>query len=339
MKRFAAPLFLLGLLLPVQEAPAQRVSAFQVGSYLPGVINVRDWAQPPAGFFILDYNIGVFTGKFVDRNGDEVDRLEIDLSPIDPELGTVPVDVDVGGNGYANLPALVWASKFKLLGARYLAVANLVFASANYQYNLTVPDTEIGVGAEGSLGGFGDAAFTPFGLSWDFDRKVDLAFLYTFYAPTGRYETGADDNIGAGLWTHQFQLPFYAYALNQATAFTIIPTLELSSTVKDSDFRPGPRFTLEYGISQYFTDWLELQILNGHNWQVGEDSGEDEWWDGSILDTKDRKSVFSAGLGLWPWRDRLYIGLKYNFDYGVRQRFKSEYFLVNLMFITNLLAE
>jgi len=339
MKRMAMLLFLLGLLPPAQDARAQRVSALQVGSYLPGVINVRDWAQPPAGFFFLDYNIGVYTGAFVDRNGDEVERLEIDLSPIDPDLGSVVLDVDVGGNGYANLPAFVWASKFKLLGARYVAVANLVFASANYRYNLTLPDSDIGVGAQGSLGGFADAAFTPVGLSWAFDGKVDLTFLYTLYVPTGRYEAGADDNIGAGLWTHQFQLPFYAYALNQATALTVIPTLELNSRVRDSDFRPGTRFTLEYGISQYFTDWLELQLLNGHNWQVGEDSGVDQWWDGSVLDTKDRKSVFSAGLGLWPWSERLYISFKYNFDYGIRQNFKADYFLVNLMFITNLLTE
>ena len=36
-------------------------------------------------------------------------------------------------------------------------------------------------------------------------RRFNLTTAYSFAAPTGRYELGADDNIGLGFWTHQFQ--------------------------------------------------------------------------------------------------------------------------------------
>ena len=66
--------------------------------------------------------------------------------------------------------------------------------------------------------------------------------------------------------------PAYFYAMEQATAFALIPTLELNGKVKDANARPGHRFSLEYGISQYFTSWLEVELVNGHNWQISEDT-------------------------------------------------------------------
>ena len=102
-----------------------------------------------------------------------------------------------------------------------------------------------------------------------------------------------------GIWTHQLQAPTYFYAMEQATAFAVIPTLELNGKVKDADARPGHRFSLEYGISQYFTNWLEIELMNGHNWQISDDTGDDVWWSGTRFDGRDRKNIFSAGIGLW----------------------------------------
>ena len=35
--------------------------------------------------------------------------------------------------------------------------------------------------------------------------RADFIAGYGFYAPTGRYEAGADDNIGLGMWSHEIQ--------------------------------------------------------------------------------------------------------------------------------------
>jgi len=262
---------LFGLL----NASAQRVSAYQAGSYQPALMNVRDLAPPEAGLVFIDYNYWNNSTSYVDRDGNEVNNLEIDLTPINPDLGIVTLDLEQQVSGYTNVPVIFYSSKFKILGARYMASVNPIFLTSNFRMNVHLSDTS--VTATANTGGFGDLSFLPLGLGWSFGDKIDISFFYTVYAPTGRYETGADDNIGKGYWTHQFQAPFYLYFSEKATALFLMPTFEVNGKLKDSDVRPGNRFTIEYGISQYVTPWLELEILNGHNWQISEDTGRDLW--------------------------------------------------------------
>jgi hypothetical protein len=162
--------------------------------------------------------------------------------------------------------------------------------------------------------------------------------MYTFYAPTGRYEIGADDNLGQGFWTHQFQLPAYFYMMEQATALVIITTFEFNSKVKDSEARAGNRFTLEYGISQYFTEWLEVEVMNGHNWQISDDTGENAWWNGTRFDSRDSKSTFSVGVGVWTLKGMLNLRPKYIMDYAVRQRFRNQFVSFSLILMPGILS-
>ena len=111
-------------------------------------------------------------------------------------------------------------------------------------------------------------------------------------------------------------------------------TYELNSSIKDVDVTPGNRLSLEWGLSQYLTPWLELSILGGHNWQVSDDSGDDVFWDPTV---HDRKSTMMFGAGFWPWQGRLYVSARYGFDFAMRQRFDNTNFMVNVIFITNLL--
>ena len=218
-----------------------------------------------------------------------------------------------------------------------MASISPIYTSFDYEVFAALGDTSTNI--SGKLSGWGDLAAMPLGLIWTFDNKIDLSFMYTFYAPTGRYETGADDNLGQGYWTHQFQLPAYFYAMEQATALAIIPTFEFNSKVKDSEARAGDRFSLEYGISQYFTEWLEVEVMNGHNWQISDDSGRDVWWTGTRFDSRDRKNTFSAGVGVWTLKGMLNLRVKYIMDYGVRQRFKNEFVSLSLLLIPGILSE
>ncbi len=314
---------------------AQRVSPYQPGSYYPGLINLRDLAAPPAGIIILDYNYWLKTKGYYDANGDKFTGGTINLP--DP-LDSVDVSIDPQISGYVNVPLLFYASKFKILGgARYLASVNPVYLNFKYDVFLKVGDTTGNV--SGRASGFGDMSFMPLGLSWSFGKRVDLSFMYTVYAPTGRYETGADDNLGAGFWAHQFQLPTYFYFMEQATALAIIPTIEFNGTVKDTDTRAGNRFSLEYGISQYFTSWLEVEIMNAHNWQISDETGDDVWWTGTRFDSRDSKNTFAAGVGFWPFEGVLNLRVKYIMDYGSKQRFRNQFWSFSVVIIPGLLAE
>ncbi len=317
---------------------AQRVSPYQVGSYIPGLISLRDLGSVPGGLYLINYNYWINSNGYFDKNGNKIGSLDIDLNNFNPGSGTITLDLDTKIKGYSTVPLLYYASKFKLLGgATYVASVAPNYASLNYNISMNLKDSTFV--AEGKAGGWGDLSFMPLGLSWSFSSQVDLAFMYTLYAPTGRYSTGSDDNIGKGYWTHQFQVPTYFYLMERATAIGIIPTLEINGKVKDAEVWAGSRFSLEYGISQYLNEWLEIEIVNAHNWQISNDKGDDDWWKGTILDSKDSKNTFAVGVGVWPLAGRLQVRGRYVIDYGVRQRFQNRYWGLSLIFITNLLSE
>ena len=315
---------------------AQRISAYQAGSYQPGIMNVRDLAPPGAGIVFIDYNYWNNSNSYIDRHGKKVEQLTIDLEPVNPGAGEVTLDLDQQVSGYANVPVLFYASKFKILNARYMASINPSYLSSGYRMNIHTSDTS--VTATGNTGGFGDLSFIPVGLGWSIQDKMDISFFYTVYAPTGKYKTGADDNIGKGYWTHQFQVPTYFYFKEKATALFVNPTFETNGRVRGTDARAGERLTIEYGISQYVTSWLELEIINGHNWQVSKDTGEDIWWKDTPLFVKDRTSTVGFGIGAWPWAGRLNIRVKYARDYGTKQRYQSNFLSASIIFIPNLIT-
>jgi len=313
----------------------QVVSPLQAGHYSPNLQNIRDMSNPPPGLFFLWYNAYFSSDKYFDRNGDEFKS--INLSQIFPRLPDIDVNVDVGG--VTTVPAVFWASSFEILGgAKYMAGASQSYVSADATILTERPgiiDTTVTREVTGKNSGFGDLFVVPLGLSWGLE-KVDLTLLYGFYAPTGRYETGSSDNLGMGYWTHQFQGYGYFYPMpSKATAVMVGLTYELNGTVKDADVKPGNRFTLEWGLSQFLHERFEVGVHGGHNWQIGDDTGEDVWWDPAV---HDRKSVVAFNASFWPWKERVMLNGKYALDYGARQRFQNNYFMLNALFITNVLS-
>ena len=98
---------------------------------------------------------------------------------------------------------------------------------------------------------------------------------------------------------------------------------------------PGNRFSLEYGISQYLSDKLEVGVMGGHNWQITDDKGSDVIWDPSV---HDQKSTLAFSAGYWIAPEKFQLAFKYGFDYGCVQRFKNNMFMFNLTWVTGALT-
>lgn len=313
--------------LAMNDLMAQQVSPLQTGHYTTAFSGVRDMAKPDPGFFIIWYNQFTTANSYYDRNGNNLSQLR--LSEIDP--GYPDVDFEVGLQGFATAPAFFIATKKKILGATYMAGFVPVYFWANASINTSLTDPY-----SGKLNGIADFYFAPVTLSWG-TQKFDWTLAYGITAPTGRYETGADDNIGLGFWTHQVQGFSYFYPVeDQSTALMLGVTYEMNTKVKGEDFNPGNRFSLEWGLSQYVSERLELSVQGGHNWQVVDDKGSDVIIDPSI---HDKKSTLAFGAGYWAWAGRLQVNAKYGFDFGLVQRFKTNMFMLNLTFVTGLLSE
>lgn len=326
--------FFISMIITI-ETKAQAVSPLQTGHYLAAFSNVRDMAAPPPGLFVLWYNYYSVTKSYYDRNGNKFNT--IPLNEIDDRLPAVDLDVDL--QNFATAPAIFWAANKKIFGARYMAGVVPVYfwadASILTEAKGGVNDTAFMSSETAKLNGFSDMYVAPVTLSWALNQ-FDLTVSYGFTAPTGRYETGADDNIGLGFWTHQLQGFGYWYPVeDQSTALMLGATYEITTKVKDTDFNPGNRFTLEWGISQYLSDRLEVAIQGGHNWQVSEDTGEDIFWDPSV---KDKKSTIGFNLAYWVWPEHMQITAKYGLDFGLVQRFSTNMFMINLTYVPNILT-
>lgn len=289
-----------------------QVSPYQSGAYLPGIAGVRDFTYPEfEGITIVDYNVGLWSNKLTDHNGNK-----LNIGKIIPD--SEDSEIIVKASGYINSFMMNYNSKpIKFLGnARYMGWINPSFTTVNVRVkNFFEENSEIVVKAGDS--GIGDLNVAPLYLAWQ-GKKFDFSVGYLFCAPTGRYDSNADDNIGVGYWSHSFQAAAYYYLAKKSTAFMLSPVYEIHSEISDANVKPGARFALEYGISQYFTERLEVTLQGGHVWQISEDKGEDVYWERSY---KDQLSTVGIGLGFWAVPNRFYGNLKWSTNYATKQNF------------------
>ena len=357
-------LFTIAVLLALSSSAfAQAISPsspLQPGHYFPGIIGIRDAITPPPGLILIWYNWYFTSNSFIDAEGNKIEKFR---------QGNIDVDINVGT--WATAPVLGFVSQRLpfLGGAQYIGgiVPQYFAADGNIDTRRSgsIIDTTFTRNRDYSLSGWTDLIVVPLGLSWAFGkfpeggsdprdpyagmtdeeymaetgmpprRKFNVTFLYDFAAPTGRYELGADDNLGLGFWSHIFQLFGYYHPLyHQAVALEGGLSFETNSKIKDQDYRPGNRLTLEYGVSAFVKPWLELGVGGGNNWQISDDTGDDVWWDASV---RDRKHVVNFQVAFMPVAWKFYIVTKYGFDYGARQRMDGQNFIVNLYYVTGLL--
>jgi len=99
-----------------------------------------------------------------------------------------------------------------------LALVNVVtkkkFLGANYGFMVGVPVLNFALEtphfASNPNAGIGDMYVQPLQLGWQ-TKKADIIAGYAFFAPTGRYAVGADNNTGLGMWSHELSLGTTVY--------------------------------------------------------------------------------------------------------------------------------
>jgi hypothetical protein len=327
-------------LLPILLASlvATGARADEVGHFSPGVASIRDFSLPDPGFYGVVYNHFYWSGRLNDASGDAIRSVEIGQRRLQ-----TTVDVDIDLKLYALAPVLLWASKFKILGARIGAYVAPTFANSSVGAALA---TASGRGGEASASTFnvGDMYVQPGWLSWGL-KHWDLGLSYGFYAPLGAYETEsvdlpivgplrveASDNIGFGYWTHQLQgsSTWYPWE-DKRMAVTGAVTYEFHGDKKDFDLKPGQDLSLTWGVSQYLplvadqTLLAELGFAGYDSWQTTVDHG-------SAASDRQRDQVHAlgaqAGLTYLPWM--LVLNVHGFYEYLAKDRFQGGSFGVNL---------
>jgi hypothetical protein len=329
----AVALAVLAVVTPVA------VHASEIGHYSPGLMSIRDFVIPPPGYFGVIYSYAYASDQLNDREGHKIGQVTIGRGPL-----STTVDVDVDLDVYVVVPAFMWSSNWKVLGARYAAYASVPLSNTSIAASLATA-TGTGRSTEESNVGMADVFVQPLWLGWT-KAHLDAALGYGFYAPVGRYDTEtvtlphigditaeATDNIGLGFWTHQLQGAgsWYPWA-DKRMAVVGALTWEIHGKKKDFDLTPGQNLALNWGVSEYLplrkdqSLLLELGPAGYDSWQVTDDSGN------AAQSAAVHDNVHGVGAQIGtiytPWN--VVLNFRYMYEYTATDRFQGQSFGLNL---------
>jgi hypothetical protein len=132
----------------------------------------------------------------------------------------------------------------KILGANNGNLAVLPWANNRIQ---GVEDFDSNPGT-----GLTDMFIQPISLGWH-QPRADFTAAYGLYLPTGRYEDGAENNTGLGMWGQEILLGTTMYMNPQRTIHAATTaTFTFQSEKEDSNTKVGNIMNLEGGVGADF---------------------------------------------------------------------------------------
>jgi hypothetical protein len=226
--------------------------------------------------------------------------------------------VSVRGENYVlmDMNTLAWVSKATFWGANYSAAATLPVARNSLTSGIA--------GDISGGGGFADSYYLPFILGWNRDRFAVRA-IYGFLAPTGRYVTGASNNVGSGYWTHALSSGQTFYIHNRRLVVSAFQMYEFHTPQEGSGIRPGDTFDLDYSILGSLPVSKNFQLQAG---LVGYEQRQTTDKTGltiSKAQSKERYAVNSLGFAVnsgFP-KQKASLGLKYFKEFANRSTFQG----------------
>lgn len=314
MKRLTVLGALCGLTLLAAPASAQLN-----GSHLLGDFGVQSGSQPTPGVYGALFYVRYDTDTIKDAAGNTV-------RPFPDSPGSVTVN--------ALAPMLWYVGNAKVFGANYGAFIALPFATSS----LEVPAIALSESVDMSLS---DMLVRPLDLGWH-AKRADVSAGLQFYAPTGRYERGATDNIGKGMWTYE---PFAGTTvyLDERKTVSLATTgyWELHSDKKNTDTRVGQILTLEGGGGKSFLGGgLVIGGAYYAQWKLTEDRLADFVLPGGRrieLDVRNKHKVFGLGPDATlpvASKTKLFalVNVRYFWETGARMKTQGNNLLVTATF-------
>ncbi len=217
------------------------------GHNIKGDAGLMSASLPPPGIYfstlVWDYN----TSRINNRNGDKINP-------------------DGSLNALMLAPVFTFIPMQKVIGANWGIQAGPAFASTRIEAPRLDFDTGLGVS---------DSIINPF-LGWRTTR-ADYLLGYRLYIPNGRFEPGADDNTGLGMWTNEFVLGTTLYFDTERTwHLAMTGSYEIHSKTKDQELQVGDIFTIEGGFGRsFFQGAGSAGVAYYGQFKVTSDSGSD----------------------------------------------------------------
>lgn len=289
------------------------------GSHLLGDFGVQSGSQPLPGFYT-----GLIFGRY------DTDTIK------DAAGATVRPFPDMPGEVTTTAAApMVWyVSNAKVFGANYGAFVAIPFANAS----LEAPGLALSRSVNATLA---DMLVRPLDFGWH-TKYADVSAGLQFYLPSGRYEHGATDNIGKGMWSYE---PFVGTTLfldeKRSVSLATTAYWEFHTEKNDTSTRVGQILTLQGGAGKSLRGGgLVLGAAYYAQWKLTEDELVDFVLPGGArvdLAAPNKHKVFGFGPDVTlpvASTSKLYalINVRYLWETGARVKTEGQNLLVTATF-------
>lgn len=169
------------------------------------------------------------------------------------------------------------------------------FLGAHWSASVAIPWTDLALATANqdfpTNWGFSDMYVQPVKAGWKYP-SADIVTGLGVFMPTGRFENGAADNTGLGMWSYEYTAGTTVYLgpSRQGTAATLF-SFQTQSHVRGTDKRAGNVVTLEGGVGHtMLKDVGKVGLVYYAQWKVSDDQN---YHLPAGFNTKDR--VFGVG--------------------------------------------
>ena len=219
-----------------------------------------------------------------------------------------------------DMNSFVWVSKKEIdfLGGAVLS-ASATLPIAN---NSLTSDVN---GALSGGGGFADSYYQPLILGWR-KQRVAIRAIYGFLAPTGRFNAGANTNVGSGYWTSVVSSGQTIYLnSSKTTALSAFQMYEFHGTQQGTMVHPGQTFNLDYSLTHTVNLQrgvrLQLGLAGYGQWQTTDKYGPNITAEQSAGRYKVNAVGFAVNAIL-P-EQKASVGVKYFHEFECRSTFQG----------------
>ena len=296
--KFGLRLCILSLIVFGPIAGRTNTSAQVRGVYPLGMSTTNSGVTPESGFSYSNMLLIYSRNRRTDAEG----------KTIATGLHTVVMDMN----------SFIWVSRKKILGgARFSVSATLPIAKNSLDAD------EVGPISGGS--GFADSYYQPFILGWD-TKRAAIRAVYGFLAPTGRFDATANDNVGAGYWTHAFSSgQTFFLTEDKSTTLSAFQMYEVHTRQETTHDHPGQTFNLDYSLMHSIVRnsavSVQVGLVGYGQWQTTGRSGPAVTPDEARSRYKVAAIGFATNVGL-PAR-RVSFGFKYFKEFWSRSTFQG----------------
>jgi hypothetical protein len=219
-----------------------------------------------------------------------------------------------------DMNSVVWVSNAKIgiLGGPVFSMS----ATIPIANNSLTSDTEGGISGGGGLA---DSYYQPFILGWR-AKRADIRAVYGFLAPSGRFNVGANNNVGSGYWTHAFSSGQTVYLTeSRTTALSAFQMYEIHTLQRGTQIHPGDTLNLDYSLTHVLSSQrdlnLQLGLVGYEQWQLTDKAGPGV----TPVRSSAHYRVNALGFGtslILPSR-KVSVGIKYFREFEDRSTFQG----------------